>query len=1035
MNDDPEKEEIKESKNANENNVRNTVNLITMNSNFSGAQGNGKRNDVGNNCKSKGNSNKVNPKIPQISPPQTSQKSIQNVQRPSKISQSNKVSPPQKEKASASKQENQSSPKNANAHKLSNNPMPYKESTSVAIRTIRTLEYKPETKQNRSVEFLLNKFIQRKNSMNPGPNVLGSLLNTKNHVTTATNDTSLFSQVGEEPCFNFFDKMMSPNEEHVILSVLVNNFIFQDFLKDSTDLILSEFMCVKVPKDKNIYEPGDDGNLFYIVAEGELEKSQNKNKVSVLRTGDSFGELSLLTLKKREETIKCLTNCAVYVIDAEKFREFQQKKNEQIQKERFEFLNTIAMFESLDKISKYNVAQKLNLKVFKEGETIIHKGDQGDNLYIIKEGAVSCRIGSAEIRKLSQKETFGENAIIVDTKRGCDIVAMQKTACYELTREDLKEALGDDYVDVILYCFFIHCIENHSYLKSIFTEDNLLDIFKCLNIVQYSKNEKLFNIQSQNSFKALNKKLVIVISGSLFKEEMIIADRGKILGDNLFIDFNKGIDENIFIDPDCITLEGKITEIAKIAKIDLNKSKTINIGSSINKLKKLYLFKNLSENTLEKIAMNMKKQKFKAGEIIVQEGTKGDKLFLITKGKIKISKDGKYIRELESGSCLGENSLLTDNTLRTATATAIDKVVCYVISKSDFDLILTDKETRNYLQKKLALQDTSIALEDLYYIKFLGKGKFGSVSLVHNGKNIYAIKAISRRSVEREKILARYFVNERRIMLSLDHPFIIKMVKSMKNTAFCFFLIEYVNGKNLDEYLNTRMTKKNIYETQFYIGSLLLTLDYLQKKFIAHRDIKPSNIMIDVNGYLKLIDFGTAKVVTDYTSTIVGTPHYIAPEILQGKGYSLSCDFWSVGICMYEIFYGLYPFGHYANEVIEIYKEILNKDFCFPSLNEKYHYVNTFIKDLLTKKVNQRICNFHVLKKRPFFAGFEFDKLNDFKLESPYVPNTSDMKKYLKETKSKYEEMFKEDNSAVSVKKRSEHDVPNGYSPNWADEF
>ena len=100
-------------------------------------------------------------------------------------------------------------------------------------------------------------------------------------------------------------------------------------------------------------------------------------------------------------------------------------------------------------------------------------------------------------------------------------------------------------------------------------------------------------------------------------------------------------------------------------------------------------------------------------------------------------------------------------------------------------------------------------------------------------------------------------------MLSLDHPFIIKMVKSMKNTYYCFLLIEYVNGKNLDEYLSSRVQKKNIYETQFYIGSMLLMLEYLQKKLIAHRDIKPSNIMIDSNGYLKMIDFGTAKVLTN----------------------------------------------------------------------------------------------------------------------------------------------------------------------------
>ena len=320
----------------------------------------------------------------------------------------------------------------------------------------------------------------------------------------------------------------------------------------------------------------------------------------------------------------------------------------------------------------------------------------------------------------------------------------------------------------------------------------------------------------------------------------------------------------------------------------------------------------------------------------------------------------------------------------------------------------------------------------LNYIKFLGKGKFGTVSLVHNHKNIYAIKAISRKSVEREKILARYFVNERKIMLSLDHPFIVKMVKSMKNQHFCFLLIEYINGTNLDQYLTKR--ENNVYETQFYIGSILLMLDYLQKKFIAHRDIKPSNIMIDHNGYLKMIDFGTAKILTDYTSTIIGTPHYIAPEILQGRGYSLSCDFWSLGVCMYEIFYGKYPFGNYANEVIEIYKEILKNNFMFPVENSKVENVNYFIKGLLNKKVNERTCNVSSLKKKPFFEGFEFDKLNDFKLKAPYKPNKQNFEKYLNEN-NPYENYVKEDSTVIKKKGKNNEEIPSDYDPNWADEF
>jgi cGMP-dependent protein kinase len=836
--------------------------------------------------------------------------------------------------------------------------------------------------------------------------------------------------------YKYFEHVMTNEEEINLRKTLSNHFVFKDINPEMLNLVLSELIFFSFSKGKIIYEEGDEGNFFYIIANGKVESTVKDKYKKTYGKWECFGELSLLTQRNREETVKCLEKVEVFTIDGDNFKEIQKRINENILKERFNFLNSISIFESLDKNSKFNVAQKIKLKEFQQGDQIITKGEVGDSLYIIKEGLVSCRIGIQEIRKLGVNDYFGQNAILIDLKRAMDIIALQKTLCYELTRNDLKDALGKDYIDVILYCFFKNSIEK-SDLKDIFIESQMQEIFKTFKIKIYHKNEKIYDVKSPDKAKTNNKRMIIVIEGSIYKNDEndeLVAEKGGIIGGDLFKDLNKGLPEDLIVNPDCISLESNIVSLAKIMKIDLNQEKPLNILNRIGKLKKLYLFKNLSEKTLELIATKLKKLKFKEEEVIVYENTNGDTFYLISKGRVRITKNGKFIRDIESGNCFGENILLTNDSRRTATVTAIDKVVCYCLSRTEFDFILDDKAIKNYLLKKLALQDTSINLPDLFYIKFLGKGKFGSVSLVHNKKNIYGIKAISRKSVDKQKILAKYFVNERRVMLSLDHPFVVKMVKSMKNQYYCFLLMEYVNGKNLDEHLSTRAYKKNLYETQFYIGSMLLMLDYLQKKFIAHRDIKPSNIMIDNNGYLKMIDFGTAKVLTDYTSTVIGTPHYIAPEILQGKGYSLSCDFWSVGITLYEIFYGIYPFGNYANEVIEIYKEILHKEFIFPSDNVKYQHVNSLITDLLTKKVNQRICNVSVLKKRPFFNEFDFDQLNDFKLSPPYTPPSVDLSQYLLNTETPYEDIVAQDNY-VGNKRDKEDYCPAGYDRHWADEF
>lgn len=92
-------------------------------------------------------------------------------------------------------------------------------------------------------------------------------------------------------------------------------------------------------------------------------------------------------------------------------------------------------------------------------------------------------------------------------------------------------------------------------------------------------------------------------------------------------------------------------------------------------------------------------------------------------------------------------------------------------------------------------------------------------------------------------------------------------------------------------------------------------------------------------GYLKIVDFGTAKEIKEFTHTVIGTPYYFAPEILLGKGYSFPVDYWSIGVCLYEIYYGKYPFGNGCQDVMDIYKEILQK-----YINIIIHIINILIQ-------------------------------------------------------------------------------------------
>ena len=433
----------------------------------------------------------------------------------------------------------------------------------------------------------------------------------------------------------------------------------------------------------------------------------------------------------------------------------------------------------------------------------------------------------------------------------------------------------------------------------------------------------------------------------------------------------------------------------------------------------------------------MKKEKFKKGETVFSEGEMGEKLYLIKKGKVKVFKDLKFIRELCEGNCFGEVSVLI-NEPRSATIIAESDLSLFSLNKDDLNSII-DKRMLEYLTKKISLQDNfNLTLNDLFFCKILGKGKFGNVSLVHNNKNFFAIKAVNKKSADKKKILIKYFIQERNILLKLEHPFIMKLVKTLKTENFIFFLLEYISGRCLSKYLSFRQQKqlKNIEETKFYIATLLLIIDYLKSMRITHRDLKQNNIIINENGYLKLIDFGTSIQLNDFTNTITGTPHYISPEVLSGKGYGFSCDYWSIGIIAYEIYFGFYPFGKNAKDPIDVYREIIKKELIIKNCDSD---ILQLIYGLLNKKVNLRICSLEKAKKLNLFKDFNWEDLIEFNITPPYIPKTPLLKEfkdytiqYLLYVKKELEDKIKYEDSLLSS---YDDDKDYNYDSNWAENF
>ena len=852
---------------------------------------------------------------------------------------------------------------------------------------------------------------------------------------------------------------LSNIEKDFIRQTLCQHFLFKETNNKIITQLINSMELERLQPNQILYEENSIGEKFYIVKEGILEESfKNKNEPKIYKEGDTFGELALLEKRKREGTIISKDNSILYSLKGQIFRNIVEKINKEEQKERLEFLSIVPIFHSINKNQLNNIILNMFTCSFDQGQLIFKEGETGYSFYIIKTGMVNCESKTGDLKRtLQSKDYFGEYAVLFDMPRSLNVRAKTKVILYKISTALLEESLGHDYRTIILKSILreaLACSKHLSLLGSIYYineiyQNTKIILFKNEEIVPLEEkninnnannNNNLNNNSSSNTNDNDNKIIYVIISGNFVyknnNENKIIAKRSQLFGEDYLDNKNSVKRYTIYAEGECRVMKLLIKDALKAMNIKIKSNKIISFLEHLNYMQKTEMFRNTSINKLIQICSLMKKEKFDPNEYIFEKGSKADKFYVIKKGSVIVWRDEKRIRELEKGNCFGELALLS-NEPRSATLQAKDYCTLYVLEKNDF-INSIDKKLLEYLNVKMSLlDDFNMSLKDFYFCKNLGQGKFGEVSLVHNNKHFYAIKCVDRKEAEKQKHLIKYFLEERRVLLELDHPFIMKLVRTFKSKENIFFLNNFINGQGLGKYLESKNEKtfRNKEETRFYISFLYVILDYLNSKGIAHRDLKPENIMINTQGYLQLIDFGTAKRIKDFTCTIIGTAYYISPEILSGKGYSYSCDYWSVGIIAFEIYYNYYPFGNEANDPMEVYREVLKKDLTLPYNGDPS--VNSFIKAALNKKVSKRLSSLEAAKRHSFFKDFNWNDLIDLQLKPPYIPESVEIKNF-EEYPMKYIDYLKKDRKKQqkgSIISAYDDENNNNFSKNWADEF
>ena len=285
-----------------------------------------------------------------------------------------------------------------------------------------------------------------------------------------------------------------------------------------------------------------------------------------------------------------------------------------------------------------------------------------------------------------------------------------------------------------------------------------------------------------------------------------------------------------------------------------------------------------------------------------------------------------------------------------------------------------------------------VKLEDFDVLKLIGKGSFSKVYLVKNRLNhkIYSMKKLDKPFIKRTR-QEQHIINERILLSKMNYPFLVKLYCCFQEQEHLYFILEFIQGGELFFHLH-REIRFDDDKTRFYIAELILVLNFLHTNKVIYRDIKPENILLDLEGHIKLTDFGLSRLCSgnnEKVFTICGTPYYIAPEIIEKKGYNNTVDWWSLGCLMYEMLNGK-PLFNFSNGKINTNE--FKKDIILP---------NNFsdeAKDLITKLLNldpkQRLGagpnGFKNLKNHKYFEGINWDDLENKKIKPPFIPVIDD---------------------------------------------
>ena len=699
------------------------------------------------------------------------------------------------------------------------------------------------------------------------------------------------------------------------------------------------------PVGSNIITQGDASNGFYIIITGEASvlrratESDAEVEIGRLNPGDYFGEAGLIGNAPRGATVKVVKGPAecLYLDQANFFSVFSKERlNVQFAKRQavssgltrsapkipkdavrtktpaqhnlvMRAVQDNVLFMGMDAAHKDSVIREMYRWTFRSGENAIVQGDLGDNLYVVETGEFHVFVHGRKVATRGRGTLFGELALLYNSPRAATVTAVSDAVVWVIDRFTFRRVVTD--LSERKYKAYVSFLQKVPLLQPL-AEYERAKIAEALDEVFVRAGQLIFRQDSVGDCMYL-----------VFEGELTVSKLAPNATEAVHVNVIKPggyFGERALLNKELRAATVTTQTDCRLLKLDRNAFSLL-LGPLEDIMKAKIQEDNQVESSVRTHSLDA------------------------TAAKAKIESDRQQQQQAAAAAAAADSTAAGGSQSAQSQAQALQAAAGSSAEDERKSAILAAAATGAGAGAGGAAAVTNagpvgtvspgfagVPMDSLKVLGTLGRGSFGYVQLVQDRRTqqTYALKAVSKAQIAASGQQS-HILSEKRVMMSLQHPFLVRLWQTYRDQHRLYFLLDAVLGGELF----TLLRHRSLFDegtARFYAASVVLAFESMHARGIIYRDLKPENLLLDAAGYVKVTDFGFAKEVGDgRTFTLCGTPDYLAPEIVAGAGHGMGVDWWTVGIFVFEMLASYPPF--YDEDPMRTYSKIMDGVIQFPA--------------------------------------------------------------------------------------------------------